>query len=171
MKKFIYIVVVLCMFLCTSCTVPRNDYDKFDYDVFERPGIMYYMEKEEDAIVLLMDYSSYREYVDRISEKEMGKEVHEALNSFDTDFFEDEMLVVIVYEARSGMSKLSIMDIVYDESNIEVVLCCDYPGDGAMTDDMKDYAVLLRIPNNETYMTVEYSVVDKYELPGKYFSN
>lgn len=173
MKKFVYMVLALCMFLCTGCTKPQIDYnfDKYDYEVFERPGIGYYSENEENAIVLLKDYDSYQEYVDTISQKKIGVEFREKLNTYDSVFFEDKVLVVVVYEAMSGMSKLSIRDIVYEEDNIKVVLCCDYPGDGAMTEDIKDYAILLRLPKDDTYKTIEYRVEDRYELPGDMFPN
>lgn len=175
MKKFVYMVLALCMLLCTGCTKPQIDYnfDKYDYDIFEGGFVEYYEVNDQwNVIELLKDYDSYQEYITRISEKRVHAGLHEKLSSYDKAFFEEQMLVVFVYHASSGQSKLSIMDIVYEETNIEVVVRCDYPGDGkGITEDTKTHAILLRLPKDDTYKTIEYRVEDRYELPGDMFPN
>lgn len=176
MKKMSSLFLVLMMFLLCGCAkgTINDEKNNFDYTVYERPSIAYYEDSEssqkKEAIVLLKDYESYQEYVSVLSSQGMSEDFKEGLSAYNETFFEQEMLIVLAYSASSGMSKLSLQDIVYEEMNIHVELRCDYPK-GMQTDDMKDYAVIIRLPLDAKFTTVNYSVVDKHELPPNEFDN
>ena len=146
MKKIVYLVVLLTVFVLSGCGT------NYDYTLYERPSVKYY--GDNDGIVLIKDYTSYTEYIESITAKGAKEEFLEALCSYTENFFEEEMLIVIVHWEGSGSIDISVKDIIYDESNIEVVLKRKVPSAG--TCDMKDHGIIIELPQNSNSTTVEY---------------
>lgn len=152
MKKKVYIllaiIALLVLLIIVLISISRN----YSYTVYERPNVEYYGKK--DGIVLLKDYDSYKEYLNHISDYEVEETFYEALATYEEEFFEKEMLIVIVHWERSGAVDISVKNIIYDESNIEVVLKRKVPH--VMSSDMKDHGIIIRVPQNSDSLTVEY---------------
>lgn len=160
MKKVFYIVVILLVMILCGCNREVRG-KNFDYDIYEWSGIGYMEESYsncKDSIVLLKDYATYQEYINSLPTEISNRELSLELLGYDVDFFDENMLIFIIHWEPTGSSTISLSDIVYEQCNISVILKSILPQEGH-DDMMKDYGIIIRIPRDDKYATIEYSVI------------
>ena len=171
MKKIFYIVVILLGMTLCGCS-QEEQIGNFDYDIYEWSGIGYMEDSYsncEDSIVLLRDYAAYQEYINSLPTEISNKELSLELLSYDMDFFEENMLIFIIHWESTGSSTITLSDIVYEQSNIRVILKSIFPS-GGHDDMMKDYGIIVRIPQDDKYTTISHSIIKEYEKSGMSFN-
>ena len=164
MRKISYIIVLLIMVTLCGCSKENDISKKYDYDIYEWPGIGYLSDSysnNQDHITLIKDYDSYQKYIDSFPDEILNEEFSVDLLGYEESFFNENMLIILMHWEGTSSSVVSLNEIVYKESNIEVVLKRFMPN--GHTDMMKDYGIIIRIPRDDKYATVNCSVIEEYE--------
>lgn len=165
-KKTVYFIVFMSIFILSACASKEPGHIcEVDHDIYEYLGIWQGDETDKEydnSIILLKEYEHYQAYVAGISRRCSDGAFYDGLRSYDEDFFKDEMLIVLTHWETTGMSELSLYDVLYEDDNIEVVLKSVYPY--ATTQDMKDYGIIIRVPRNDNISTIKYRVISEQQL-------
>jgi len=144
-KKIYFLLMIIMMLGLCGCENKNNSH------IYSGANIGYYGNEEGSAII--KDETEYRDYLELIDVENCQEDFKKKMLSYDADFFKEKMLIVIYHWENTGSSKLSVDEVNYSESAIQVVLKRKVPK--VVDNVMKSHIILLEETKSDSYTTVE----------------
>ncbi len=149
MRRIIKIAVVISsFFVLTSCSNCFKNY------IFE--DVTFAESFNSYGAFLLSDEKALSDMISKYNFEALSSDAYDQLMVFGRDFFENNSIIIIFHREITGSSELTVGKVEYSNNTVNVVLRRSVPS--VANDLLKDYIIIVEIPQNQQYSFVSYEV-------------
>jgi hypothetical protein len=105
---------------------------------------------------LLSDEKALSDMISKYNFEALSSDAYDQLMVFGRDFFENNSIIIIFHREITGSSELTVGKVEYSNNTVNVVLRRSVPS--VANDLLKDYIIIVEIPQNQQYSFVSYEV-------------